>query len=315
MVHAPPGSGKTKLLATRVAFDFVNRIPKPHGAACVTLTNASADELRRRIEAIVAPRRSTFFVGTVHSFAYRRILLPFADIAGKSELRHYSIATKAQEKAAMSAAIARTPGAHAEKYIDSTIKILRNRFATDEQWASAGEAVRQVAQRYRKLLAESNLLDFTGMIEQAVSIVEKNLIVRRVLNSKYPHLYVDEYQDLAPGLDKLVQALCFDYYNGAELFAVGDPDQAVYGFSGARPELLHELSQRSGVTPIRLKTNYRSGDEILRIAQFMKHSDFPTVGRRVGGSVSGLPFAQVGRVAKAFEPLTTLSNFETVAYL
>ena len=285
VVHAPPGSGKTKLLATKVAFDLANRIPTPHGVACVTLTNAAADELRCRIEAISTAWRPASFVGTVHSFAYTRILLPFAGIVGRPELRHRSIATKAQVKAAMNAAITGTPGAGNERYVDSTVNVLRNRFATEAQWASAGGAVTEVAQRYLDNLANSNLIDFTGIIEEAVDIVEKNLIVRKVINAKYPHLYVDEYQDLAPGLDRLVRALCFDYFNGAELFAVGDPDQAVYGFNGARPELLDELSQRSDVTLIRLKTNYRSGDEILRVAQFMKHSKSPTVGQRVGGSV------------------------------
>lgn len=286
VVLAPPGSGKTKLLSTRVAFDLANRIPRPHGAACITLTNAAADELRQRIEAIGASRRSTLFIDTVHSFAYSRIVLPFANLVGRPDLAHRSIASKAQTRAAMSAAIVNVPGASNDRYIESTINVLRNRFATDAEWALAGNNVREVARRYGTLLDSSNLIDFTGIIEHAVAFVEENQSVRKILNALYPHIYVDEYQDLAPGLDRLVRALCFDYFNSSELFAVGDPDQAVFGFNGAKPELLHDLANRTGVTPVELELSYRCGVEIVRVAGFMKRSESRVIGIREGGSVS-----------------------------
>ncbi|NEW30413.1 ATP-dependent helicase [Nocardia cyriacigeorgica] len=310
VVHAPPGSGKTKLLATRVAFDLVNKIPPPHGAACVTLTNAAAEELRARIEAIGSSRRPTLFIGTVHSFAYTKIILPFAELTGRAELTHRSVATKAETQSAMKAAIASTPSAGDDRYLDSTINVLRNRFATDEQWAAAGDVVFDVAQRYLNNLASANLIDFTGIIEAAVEIVEKSRTVRKVLNAKYPSIYVDEYQDLAPGLDRLVKALCFDYFTESDLFAVGDPDQAVFGFNGAKPELLHDLSCRQGVTPIQLKSNYRSGHEILRVAKSMKHSEYEVVGRRVGGRVRATfcPGGSAGQSVQAADYIQELQQ-------
>jgi DNA helicase II / ATP-dependent DNA helicase PcrA len=92
-VLAPPGSGKTKLLATRVAYDLVNKIPEPHGAACVTLTNPAADELRDRIAALGVGPRPTLFIGTVHSFVLTRVVIPFAPLIGRPELSHVSIAS------------------------------------------------------------------------------------------------------------------------------------------------------------------------------------------------------------------------------
>ena len=94
VVIAPPGSGKTKLLTTRLANDLVTRIKRPHGAACITLTNAAADELERRLDALGVDRRSTLFVGTVHSFALARIILPFASVAGYPELSNPRIASE-----------------------------------------------------------------------------------------------------------------------------------------------------------------------------------------------------------------------------
>src|SRR5439155_2247412 len=110
------------------------------------------------------------------------------------------------------------------------------------------------------------LIDFDDIVIRAVGLVEGHEFVRRVLAARYPHLYIDEYQDLAPGLDRLVRALCFDYTANAEPFAVGDPFQSLYGFTGSRPELLDELSQRPSVTAVQLELNYRSGNEIIRIS-------------------------------------------------
>jgi DNA helicase-2/ATP-dependent DNA helicase PcrA len=119
-------------------------------------------------------------------------------------------------------------------------------------------------------------------------MVEKHETIRRMLVAQYPCLYVDEYQDLAPGLDRLVKALCFDYRVNADLFAVGDPDQAVFAWTGARPELLHELARRSEVQPpVELEYNYRCGEEIIRIANLMRRGRPPIIGRqRHDGHVS-----------------------------
>src|SRR4051812_34801275 len=105
VVLAPPGSGKTKLLTTRVANDLITKISRPHGAACITLTNAAADELERRLDGIGVDRRSTLFIGTVHSFALTRIVLPFAAVAGYPELARPRIASDAQVDALLAQAV------------------------------------------------------------------------------------------------------------------------------------------------------------------------------------------------------------------
>jgi DNA helicase-2/ATP-dependent DNA helicase PcrA len=99
---------------------------------------------------------------------------------------------------------------------------------------------------------------------------------------------VDEYQDLSPGLDRVVKALCFDYFTGSELFAVGDPDQALFGFTGTRPELLDELAARADATPVELTRNYRSSEEIIKAANLMRRGRAPMVGDKPGGQVSGV---------------------------
>ncbi|MDA3646635.1 ATP-dependent helicase [Saccharopolyspora indica] len=287
VVLAPPGSGKTKLLTTRLAYDLFNTIPSPHGAACITLTNAAADELRRRLDVLVPPGRSSLFVGTVHSFALRRVIAPFAAVAGRPDLARASIGSDAQINGAYEEAIGAVFGSRADtRHIRSTIEFHRKRLSSDDQWSRSGHKTLAAARKYEAKLAEQELIDFDGVVAAAVELVEKHELVRRALIARFPCLYVDEYQDLAPGLDRLVRAMCFGQSGSATLFTVGDPEQAVFGWTGSRPELLAELAGLPDVTAVPLEINYRCGKEIIRVADRVRKGTSPVVGQRDGGHVS-----------------------------
>jgi DNA helicase-2/ATP-dependent DNA helicase PcrA len=285
VVLAPPGSGKTKLLTTRLANDLVTRIRRPHGAACITLTNAAADELERRLDALGIDRRSTLFVGTVHSFALTRIVLPFAAVGGFPDLSNPRIASDHQVKAALDQAVGEFYAEDERRYVDSTVMKLR-RMMDPDQYELAGGHIASVTERFEQLLHQQGFLDFDDIVIRAVGLVEGHTFVRRALAARYPHLYVDEYQDLAPGLDRLVRALWFDYAANTALFAVGDPFQSIYGWTGSRPELLDELRERPGVTVVQLDINYRSGDEIIRMFSRALGSKREIRGLREGGTVT-----------------------------
>ncbi|MEU7474377.1 ATP-dependent helicase [Lentzea sp. NPDC042327] len=288
VVLAPPGSGKTKLLTTRMAYDLANKINRPQGSACITLTNAAADQLRRRMERLGTEDRPNFFIGTVHSFLLRRVVAPFAHAVGRPELASITIASEEESQKLLHEAIYEAYPSADTWNVATTINFNRTRMASAEDWAKSGEGLIEAARRYEAKLEERGLHDFSGLVETAVQLVENHQIVRQVLNAQFPHLYVDEYQDLSPGLDRVVKALCFDYLTGSELFAVGDPDQALFGFTGTRPELLDELAARTDLTAVELTRNYRSRDEIIKRANMMRPGRVPMVGDKPGGSVTGV---------------------------
>jgi len=188
-------------------------------------------------------------------------------------------------KVALDQAVRELYGEGEGRFVDSTVRKLRKMMDPDE-WARAGGSVAHVSERFEQLLHDQGLIDFDDIVIRAVGLVEKHAFVRRALAARYPHLYVDEYQDLAPGVDRLVRALCFDYTANAELFAVGDPFQSIYGWTGSRPELLGELSMRPGVKVVQLDINYRSGNEIIRISSQALGQEREIRGLREGGTVS-----------------------------
>ncbi|MFD7377264.1 ATP-dependent helicase [Streptomyces mirabilis] len=308
VVTAPPGSGKTKLLSTRIAFDLATHIPAPQGAACVTLTNAAAGELNRRVNALTDQRRRNLFVGTVHAFALKEIIRPFASVCGFSDLLDRKIATTKQVNAAYRVAVSEVYlSGEDTRNVASTAKQHLTMLATDEEWRKAGPRIQKVAQRYSEILATQGLVDFDTLIRSALRMVEENSFVRRLLISKFPRIYVDEYQDLAPALDRIVRLLCFGEESKAVLFAVGDYNQAIYGWLGSRPELLKEIGLLDGVTPVELKINYRCAQEIIDAANRLLEVG-GVEGTRSGGSVEahycpGTLFVQYNKAAGSIAQL------------
>jgi DNA helicase-2/ATP-dependent DNA helicase PcrA len=99
------------------------------------------------------------------------------------------------------------------------------------------------------------------MVLIGLHLIEQHEWVRKTLRTKFPIIAVDEYQDLGVPLHRIILSLCFTA--GVRILAVGDEDQSIYGFTGAKPELLVELSKMKGVEAIRLPFNYRSGKTIV----------------------------------------------------
>jgi DNA helicase-2/ATP-dependent DNA helicase PcrA len=286
VVVAPPGSGKTKLLTTRLAYDLATKVRAPQGAACLTFSVAAAQELRSRLLLLGGDKRPASFVGTVHSFAWTRVVLPFAAAAGQPELRGLRIATRVEETAAFKASVTENFVAFGDTTnLRSTVDVARKRFYSPAEWAGLGPGVAETAEGYRTNLRKAGLIDFDGVIEEAVGLVRNLESLRRVIQCRYPILFVDEYQDLAPGLDELVKLLCFGNEHRSTLFAVGDPDQAVYAFNGGNPELLMRLAERPTVSSVELAVNYRSGVHLIQAAARMKKSTHVVQGVRSGGAI------------------------------
>jgi DNA helicase-2/ATP-dependent DNA helicase PcrA len=132
----------------------------------------------------------------------------FAHAVGRPELASISISDEESRKLAQQAAEDADP--HGDTWnVGSTILFNRTRMATPEEWAQAGDHVVRASKLYEAKLAERGQHDFSGLVKTAVDLVEAHEVVRKVLNAQFPHLYVDEYQDLSPGLDRVVKVLCF----------------------------------------------------------------------------------------------------------
>jgi len=262
VVLAGPGSGKTKVLTTKMARMLAEDVRPPHGIACITYNNQCVQELKKRLGRLGIEEGSRAFIGTVHSFCLREVLIPYARLAGVDLPDPLKVAPPSEQGRLFGDAVNAVIGNENPQYVRTPFDEFRRTVMdrTSAEW-TGNDRYAPLVIKYEKLLADVGKIDFDGMVLAGYSLIKAHAWARKALKAKYPVLVVDEYQDLGIPLHQIVTHLCFD--GGMRLFAVGDPDQSIYGFTGARPALLNEIADREDVEAVRLRLNYRCGKTII----------------------------------------------------
>lgn len=267
VVLAGPGSGKTKTLTLKLARMLAEDVRPPRGIACITYSQECARELSRRLGELGLTENANLFIGTVHGFCLRHLLMPYAELAGLGLPSPLTMATatqgKAIEKAAGEALFGlRHPhkpiemGAHRRSVLDRT----------SDAWRTKPQLARW-AERIETDLRAQGLVDFDDLVVSGRKLVTEHDWVLPLVQAKFPILVVDEYQDLGVALHDIVERLAFD--GGVRLFAVGDYDQNVYDFTGADGALLQALADRDEVEKVQLQLNYRSAGLLIQASEFV----------------------------------------------
>ena len=231
-VIAGPGTGKTRTLAERAAWLVEERGAKPAELTALTFTNRAAAELRTRLEKRLGKRAArAMTIGTFHAVCLE--LLGDAPLAGPYE-----------QRAAAAAALEALGRKGSPAALLRAISRWKTGMDQEEDPAFA---------RYQEGLGGK--LDFDDLLRRTLDQWRAGRTDRR-----FTHLLVDEFQDV----DRLQLALLLAWrVEGGTLFAIGDPDQSIYGFRGADPDCFAALE---GARTVTLKRNYRSTPEILSAA-------------------------------------------------
>jgi DNA helicase-2/ATP-dependent DNA helicase PcrA len=269
VVLAGPGSGKTKTLTIKMARMLAEDIREPRGTACITYNNECSGELRRRLSDLGVRESRNIYIGTIHSFCLRNVVLPYARLAGVEISKEIAVASESEQTKYFQDAFASVISANAspESWRTGFDKYRRTHLdRTVPSWRGDDAEYAELIEKYEELLHKNGLVDFDDMVLLGLKLIEENEWVRDCLRARFPVLVVDEYQDLGPALHRIVLSLCFK--SGMRLFAVGDPDQSIYGFAGAQPELLQKLADMPGVEKLHLRFNYRSGQRIIDASEF-----------------------------------------------
>jgi len=195
-------------------------------------------------------------------------VLPYGRLAGLDLPEHVAVALPSEQDRLFEEALQEvygrnTPPAGWRTSFDKYRRTHLDREAAS--WRADDDDMAELIEKYEFRLRRNALVDFDDMMLLGLRLIEENAWVRRCLQARFPILVVDEYQDLGLPLHRIVLALCFKC--GVRLFAVGDPDQSIYGFAGADPDLLRKLSERLDIEKVHLQFNYRSGQKIINAAE------------------------------------------------
>lgn len=266
VVKAGPGSGKTRTLVARVAHTLETQLSPFRGVACITYTNAAADEIARRVRRLGVASPDRLACSTLHSFCLREILKPYGPMTGRPVPTAGSVVDEATsvdilQSAFDAAGVSETPA----QYRLAHITRIRRDIAVGADLDGFDPREVAAAELYDGRLRELGFFDFESMVIEALGVVEGFPEARDLLRARFPEVAVDEYQDLGRVLHRLILTLRDDA--GIQIFAVGDGDQSVFGFAGADPRNLLELEARDDFHPVELEVNFRSGQDIIRASE------------------------------------------------
>jgi ATP-dependent DNA helicase Rep/DNA helicase-2/ATP-dependent DNA helicase PcrA len=269
VILAGPGSGKTKTITIKIARLLAEDIRPPRRVACITYSNACVNELRSRLRKLGVENNSSLLISTVHSFCLTELVLPYARLAGLAVPDPLVMASPSHASKIFSRAVALASGGTLKpQYVKTACEKLR-RVVPDkdsDEWRKWGDARHTaIVEVYERELLHEGVIDFDGLVLAGLRLVEEHAWVRMAIKAKYPVIVIDEYQDLGLPLHRMVLALMM--HAGVRVIAVGDPDQSIYGFTGAQPILLRRLSKMPNVESTRLRLNYRCANKIIEASR------------------------------------------------
>lgn len=267
-VIAAAGSGKTTVLARRIAWRVLQGDALARHVLALTFTRQAAGELRHRLRALGLAEPVE--AGTFHAVAYR-VLRQRARDVGQPEP---AVATDRMRLLRDAAAQAGVP-ASAVASIATEIDWARARLVPTDEYSSAARAERRRAdvpptavtatmEAYAEVKRRRGVLDLDDLLSDLLRALRADRPWAEAQRWRFRHLVVDEAQDMNP----LQHALLEEWRGGRDdLMLVGDPRQAIYGWNGSDPALLVDVDARyPGITVVRLPTNRRSTPQIVRAA-------------------------------------------------
>jgi DNA helicase-2/ATP-dependent DNA helicase PcrA len=266
LILAGAGSGKTRVIAHRIAYLVSERLSEPDRILAVTFTNKAAAEMRSRVEALLSTDCRSMWISTFHALC-ARLLRREAPHIGLS--RDFVIYDSSDQLTLMKHVLraAGLDGTLQPRLILSRISHAKNRMEAADgipgAWTSRDEQVSKLFASYTKALKEANALDFDDLLLKTVELFDQSAAVRERYAKKFRYVMVDEYQDTNRPQYLLVRHLATHH----NLCVVGDPDQSIYKWRGADLRNIldfeHDFPE---VATVRLERNYRSTQVILDAA-------------------------------------------------
>lgn len=271
-VHGPcfvcacPGSGKTSVITERVV-RLISKGFSPRSMLCITFTNKAAKEMKERVIKKLGEKGNEIYISTFHALC-ATIIRKYGAYIGYSA--NTTILDDDDQEGLMSQSVRQAGYEFPVPQIKSLIwktNDLREKLIPEDEFAKHFkiEAEANIAIDYIARMRKNSQIDFSGLLSETVRLLEKDSEVLSKLQSRFDFIQIDESQDTNLAQFKIVQLI------GAHnnVFVVGDPDQGIYSWRGARYQNIEDFVNINKAKVVSLPTNYRSTPEIVKAASVL----------------------------------------------
>jgi DNA helicase-2/ATP-dependent DNA helicase PcrA len=273
LVLAGAGSGKTRVITRRVCWLVQSCGAESQHVLAVTFTNKAAREMRERLEPVLGHAGGGLFVGTFHAWGLR-LLRRHGSLVGLP--REFQVLDRS-DQLALVRAVAEELGLDTTQHTPRRLLTRLSRLKNGMGGRLDDVVTQQALESYSAGLERAGALDFDDLLLKPLALLREHPQLRHSLD--YRHVLVDEYQDTNRAQGELVEALMPQQ---RDLLAVGDEDQSIYAFRGARVDNILEFQQRfTDATVLRLERNYRSTGHIVGAASGLIASNRHRLGKRL----------------------------------
>lgn len=268
LITAGPGSGKTRTVTRRIAYGVQTGAIEPHRAMALTFTARAAGELRRRLTALGAGEVAA---RTFHSAALRQLRHFWGEAIGGEPARIVNDRSKLLTQAVQDAGVGvsvdvlsqeldwtKAQGIDISDYPNTAIEQQRKLIDADAVQLGAAMAA------YEEIKSGQGVIDFADVLLLTIGILDSRSDIRESVRRQYRWFTVDEYQDVSPLQQRLLDLWLGDR---GQICAVGDPAQSIYAFAGADAQLITSFPQRyPGATVVALPVTYRCAPKVVEVA-------------------------------------------------
>jgi DNA helicase-2/ATP-dependent DNA helicase PcrA len=308
LILAGAGSGKTRVLTTRIAWLISTGQVSPHGVLAVTFTNKAAREMLARLSALLPIHPRGLWIGTFHGLCNRMLRAHYQDA---NLPQTFQILDSADQLAVVKRLL-KNLNVDDEKYPPREVMYFINAHKEQGLRAAQVEAYDAFTRKKAELYAEYETLcqregvaDFAELLLRAHELLTRNEPLRHHYQQRFRHILVDEFQDTNRLQYNWLKLLAG---GGAAMLAVGDDDQSIYAFRGAEIANMREFERDfAGENVIRLEQNYRSQGNILNAANALIQHNRERLGKQLWTDAGN------GEPIRVFEGFTDLDEARFVA--
>jgi DNA helicase-2/ATP-dependent DNA helicase PcrA len=282
LILAGAGSGKTRVLTTRIAWLMSTGQVGPHGVLAVTFTNKAAKEMTARLSALVPINTRGMWIGTFHGLCNRLLRAHFREAVLPQTFQILDSA----DQLAMVKRLLKNLNIDDEKYPPRELCHFINAHKEQGVRSAHAEAYDNYTQKRVELYAEyenqcnrEGVVDFAELLLRCHELLQRNEPLRQHYQQRFRYILVDEFQDTNKLQYAWLQLLAG---GGAKVFAVGDDDQSIYAFRGAEVGNMRDFERDyAGANVIRLEQNYRSHGNILAAANALIKNNRERLGKNL----------------------------------